>query len=93
MKTKLSPLLTAFDALDLALRVAGVLGGLAAVASHLPSRHAPGAEGASAAAYRDEATQARSHAMHARARIVRVQAGELAAPPLPPVLPPDEDVD
>jgi len=88
MKTRLAPLVTAFNALDLAFRIAGVVGGLAAVATHLPfTGHRAAAGEPDVAARMERVAFQAEHRAHARhgIRIIRYQGdGMPALPPAPP---------
>lgn len=84
MKTKLSPLLTAFDALDLALRIAGIIGGIAAIATHLPGmRRAEAAQEPGMAVMSMDAPHPGHHARAAGA--IHVRLPKPPAAPAPPV--------
>ena len=87
MKTKLSPVLTAFDALDLALRIAGVIGGIAAIATHLPGMRHPDASQEPAMTVMSMDIPQPGHHAHAAhtTRILRVRLPEPPAAPISPV--------
>jgi hypothetical protein len=86
MKTKLSPLLTAFDALDLALRIAGVIGGVAAIATHLPGLHRGEPSQPPAMTVMSMDAPQPGHGHHARAAtIIRVPLPTPPATPAPPM--------
>jgi hypothetical protein len=88
MKTRLAPLIKAFAALDLAFRIAGVIGGVAALATHLPSSaRQANADAAFPPRMESMAVRAeqRAHAGH-HVRIIRIKTPEkLTRPMLPPV--------